>query len=237
MKLIKRMYILVVCFALITTVGMLSGCKKQETTEENATKVETNESKQEELENTEETQQRADQSIAAYIRNAICLVVATDDANKYKDNVKGGMFWTEEHKTALRDKISEKLGMGKIKADDGNEYSIIPVPKEKGHAFYVYLLPPYTVVSLKTKDTDAMHSTGKIDNDLFLQNPEYLSKRFPIANYGQVQDVMTLEPVASLEGIEDGVAAVTLASDGENHVGWLNRGIDYGVKSANGVKN
>ena len=26
------------------------------------------------------------------------------------------------------------------------------------------------------------------------------------------------------------VLYITTASDGENHVGWLNRGIDYGVK-------
>ena len=185
-------------------------------------------------------QQRADQSTAAQIKNAVSAVVGTDDANKYKDNVKGGIFWTESQKTEIRDRISEKLGTGKVKADDGNEYSIIPRPKENSHAFYMYLLPPYTVLSLKgLNDSSQLYENGELDLSVVLSDSTYLSSRFPRANYGQIQETITLENVAALTGSQaiTTVAAVSTASDGENHVGWLNRGIDYGVKSANGVKN
>ena len=75
------------------------------------------------------SQQRADQSTAKQIQNAVSAVVGIDDSNKYKDNVKGGIFWTEEHKTEIRNRISEKLGTGKVEVD-GEKYSIIPRPKE-----------------------------------------------------------------------------------------------------------
>ena len=184
-------------------------------------------------------QQRADQSTASQIKNAVSLVVAVDDSNKYKDNVKGGIFWTEDQKTEIRDRISEKLGTGKVTINE-KPYSIIPRPKENSHAFYMYLLPPYTVISLKgMNDESQLYETGELDLSVVLSDTTYLSSRFPRANYGQVQETITLENVAALSGSQaiTTVAAVSTASDGENHVGWLNRGIDYGVKNESAIKN
>jgi len=177
-------------------------------------------------------QQRADQSTAAQIKNAVSLVISLDDANQYKDNVKGGIFWTEDHKTRIRDRISEKLGTGEVVAEN-KHYSLIPRPKENSSAFYMYLLPPYTVISLKADETK-LYSEGVI-NTSFVNDETYLVSRFPIANYAQVNKSLTLEPVASLANGIGGtvtVAAASAADNGENHVGWLNRGIDYGLSAS-----
>jgi len=177
-------------------------------------------------------QQRADQSTAAQIKNAVSMVISLDDANQFKDNVKGGIFWTEDHKTKIRDRISEKLGTGEVEVNS-KKYSVIPRPKENSCAFYMYLLPPYTVISLKADETK-LYTEGDI-NTSFVNDSTYIASRFPVANYAQVNKDLTLEVVQ--DSLDSTVTvAVASGTDGEKHVGWLNRGIDYGITTEDATK-
>lgn len=197
------------------------------------------------------SQQKADQVTANNIKNAVNAILYTDNTNRYKDNVKGGIFWTNDQKTELRARIGEKLGMGKVKIESTNneieknlggaedEWSLIPRPKENSHAFYMYLLPPYTVMSLKCKNTSTgieLYKSGDLDTAFFTSDATYTASKF--ADYGQYKGGVTLETVKDLVTLGGAatIAAVSSASDGENHIGWLNRGIDYGIKDADYTK-
>ena len=193
------------------------------------------------------SQQKADQVTANNIKVAVNAILYTDNTNRYKDNVKGGIFWTNDQKTELRARISEKLGMGKMKIEgttngveeelggEPDEWSLIPRPKENSHAFYMYLLPPYSVMSLKCKNTSAteLYKSGDLDTDFFESDATYTASKF--ADYGQYKGTVVLEAVKALTELGGAatVAAVSEAEDGENHIGWLNRGIDYGIVDEN----
>ncbi|MBP5427647.1 MAG: type II secretion system protein [Clostridiales bacterium] len=211
-------------------------------------------------------QQRADQASAKQIQAAISLLFALDSGNEHIDNVTGGVMWSQRSKNYIRAFVSDKLGSGsKIiptgynpenlgenpdttkNYKEGDSYPIIPRPKENLHAFYMYLLPPYTVVSLKVNDDNTsgtsasgiLYKTGEISKDV---NDTYLKLRYPITNYPQVgagtgsyeaTDGETAREGTSVAldfattGFSGSVATVGKAS--LTHVGWLNRGVDYNV--------
>jgi len=179
------------------------------------------------------SQQRADQTTASQIRNAVLLVTGKDTTNQFIDNTKGGFFWSGEHKTKLRDKISESLGMGK-KTVNSTDYALIPRPKENSHGFYMYLLPPYTVLALPAT-SDGLYKNGALDTAAMNTNSSsYIKSRLEI--YGQFDSSkgVTVEGVASVAS--GATAAVASASGNENHIGWLNMGIDYGLTGADNIK-
>jgi len=187
------------------------------------------------------SQQRADQSTAKQIQAAVSLMFALDSSNTYVDNVKGGVFWGTDKKTKIRDYIHDKLGTGNVTVST-ETYSLIPRPKENSHAFYMYLLPPYTVVSLKAKNsgtatTNPLYTTGEIDiktADGGVVDENYLKERYPAINYPQVGTILNLDSAAT-DWAKGAWTTATIASvskgDSANCVGWLNRGIDYGVES------
>ena len=186
------------------------------------------------------SQQRADQSSAKQIQSAVSLMFALDSSNTYVDNVTGGVFWGYDKKTKIREYIHDKLGTGSyegtptgapsdVTVGDEEKY-LIPRPKENSHAFYMYLLPPYTVVSLQTKNTSAgqeLYQKGDIDTSVV--NAEYLKERYPQINYAQVGTTVNLDAASATWGT---ATIATVGKEGtENCVGWLNRGIDYGQPS------
>lgn len=212
-------------------------------------------------------QQRADQASAKQIQAAISLLFAMDSGNEYVDNVTGGVMWSQRSKNYIRAFVSDKLGAGSKKVPDGfdgavlgenpdttrnyakdDAYPVIPRPKENLHAFYMYLLPPYTVVSLKADDDNTsgttakgiLYTTGKISPDV---NDTYLKLRYPITNYPQVgagtgsytagtngetaRQATSVTIHYATTGFEGSVA--TVGKTDLTAVGWLNRGVDYNV--------
>lgn len=212
-------------------------------------------------------QQRADQASAKQIQAAISLLFALDSGNEHIDNVTGGVMWSQRSKNYIRAFVSDKLGSGSktVPANfngqtlgenpdttrnygAGDAYPIIPRPKENLHAFYMYLLPPYTVVSLKTDDDNTkggdnntnIYQTGKISSEV---NDTYLKLRYPITNYPQVgagtgsyssgtngetaRNATSVTIHYAVTGFEKSVATVGKSS--LTAVGWLNRGVDYNV--------
>lgn len=206
------------------------------------------------------SQQRADQSSAKQIQAAASLMYALDTSNTYVDNVTGAVFWGHDKKSKLRFYIHEKLGTGMtdLIAATGDatdkdagvtideERALIPRPKENSHAFYMYLLPPYTVVSLKANNSgsvNTLYNSGKLD-PIVNTNTTYLKERYPQINYaqvaagtgGQTSKPLVLVHTASATWNTSLTTATVINSDsnnfnGLNVVGWLNRGIDYGVNS------
>lgn len=221
------------------------------------------------------SQQRADQSSAKQIQAAASLMYAIDSSNTYVDNVTGAVFWGHDKKTKVRYYIHQKLGTGSFAAYNGNnftfspanttidshdvdvrvteaeELALIPRPKENSHAFYMYLLPPYTVVSLMAKNdpgaisTNGLYITGEIDETVN-KNTTYLKERYPQINYAQViggveavggatksSSYVQLHSVMNPRWNESLTTATVVtgfgSKDGLNVVGWLNRGIDYGI--------
>ena len=136
------------------------------------------------------------------------------------------LYFVEE-KTKIREYIHEKLGTGSTTAtitttEDIQKY-MIPRPKENSHAFYMYLLPPYTVVSLKTK-TEDLYTKGTVHTDV---TQAYLNERYPQINYAQVGTTVTLNQASTDWDSTKTIA--TVGSSDTTAIGWLNRGIDYGV--------
>jgi len=195
------------------------------------------------------SQQRADQSSAKQIQAAVSLMFALDTSNTYVDNVTGAVFWGHDKKSKIRYYIHDKLGTGmtdKIAATGDatdkaagvtkdEERALIPRPKENSHAYYMYLLPPYTVVSLQAKNTDgsnnSLYKSGAIET-IVTTNTTYLKERYPQINYAQVAAGTALSPYVSLNDaatVWGGTTTATVNAEDINAVGWLNRGIDYGV--------
>lgn len=221
-------------------------------------------------------QQRADQSSAKQIQAAISLMFALDGGNEYIDNVNGAVMWSQRTKNYIRAFVSDKLGAGSIKIPAagqgatnppdpttmgenpdttvtyvvGEQYPLIPRPKENLHAFYMFLLPPYTVVSLKVNDDNTtgvetgaeknLYSTGLLSSAV---NAVYLKARYPINNYPQVMAGMdntvsggvTAPPSLSLNYADPDFSGsiATLGKNQITYIGWLNRGVDYGVNGVN----
>ena len=178
------------------------------------------------------SQQRADQSSAKQIQAAVSLMFALDSSNTYVDNVTGGVMWGHDKKTKIRAYIHDKLGTGSTALDgvtapsgeDSEEIKyLIPRPKENSHAFYMYLLPPYTVVSLRST-SDRLYDGGEIDTSVV--NPTYLNARYPQINYAQVGSEVSLHEASSAW---DTKTIATVGAEDVTVLGWLNRGIDYGV--------
>ena len=205
------------------------------------------------------SQQRADQSSAKQMQAAVSLMFALDSSNTYVDNVSGAVFWGRDRKTKIRQYIHEKLGTGSATLKTGTandagsgctlaeEAALIPRPKENMHAFYMYLLPPYTVVSLKTT-SNGIYTNGELDK-VVTANSTYLKERYPIANYPQVilgstgTSFIQLDKASTAWNNSTTIATVQanptagtpgFADLGTNKIGWLNRGIDYGVETDNG---
>jgi len=108
------------------------------------------------------------------------------------------------------------------------------------------LLPPYTVVSLKVDDDNTkgvetgadqnLYSTGALSSGV---NGVYLKARYPINNYPQVMENMdatvsgglTAAPSLSLNYADPDFSGsiATLGKEEIRYIGWLNRGVDYGV--------
>lgn len=205
-------------------------------------------------------QQRADQASAKNIQTSISLLFAMDNGNEHIDNVTGGVMWTQRTKNYIRAFVSDKLGAGSKKVPSGYSdtvlgenpdttknyaandlYPVIPKPKENLHAFYMYLLPPYTVVSLKVDDDNTsggdhnvnIYETGKISPEV---NDTYLKLRYPITNYPQVGagigsysgrsgTSVTLDYATS----SFTASVATVGKESLTNVGWLNRGVDYNM--------
>ena len=175
------------------------------------------------------SQQRADQSSAKQIQSAVSLMFALDSSNTYVDNVTGAVFWGYDKKTKIRAYIHDKLGTGSTTETVGTtdeEKFLIPRPKENSHAFYMYLLPPYTVVSLKA-DTSKLYDEGAISADVTTFSYSYLKERYPQINYAQVGTSLQLNSAS--DNWDSGTVATVSEKGGTNAIGWLNRGIDYGV--------
>jgi len=203
------------------------------------------------------SQQRADQSSAKQMQAAVSLMFALDSSNTYVDNVSGAVFWGRDRKTKIRQYIHEKLGTGsatlQTTVNDSSsgctaaeEAALIPRPKENMHAFYMYLLPPYTIVSLKTT-SNGIYTNGELDK-VVTANSTYLKERYPIANYPQVilgstgTSFIQLDKASAAWNNSITIATVQanptvespgFADLGTNKIGWLNRGIDYGVETDN----
>jgi len=183
------------------------------------------------------SQQRADQSSAKQIQAAVSLMFALDSSNTYVDNVKGGVMWDEARKTDLRDYVHEKLGTSSIEDSSHKVHSLIPRPKENSHAFYMYLLPPYTVVSLKAQKTTSTGTTGIYFDgalDTTVVTKDYLNARYPKINYAQVDDTAGVALVEVTDYGTSTIASVSKAGANINSIGWLNRGIDYNVTDVAG---
>ena len=174
-------------------------------------------------------QQRADQASAKQIQSAVSLMFALDSGNIYVDNVTGGVKWTKDAKDDIRAYISDKLGTGTTTVGTDDNYPLIPRPKENLHAFYMYLLPPYTVVSLKVNadNTVSGGSAAHLYNDGELNSAvdaTYLHLRYPRNMFAQVGDSVTLDLAAPSLG----TTIATVNSKSVTHIWWLNRGVDYG---------
>jgi len=196
------------------------------------------------------SQQRADQSSAKQIQAAVSLMFALDTSNTYVDNVTGAVFWGHDKKSKIRYYIHEKLGTGLTDQDITSanetgvtveeEKALIPRPKENSHAYYMYLLPPYTVVSLKAQNGGAatsnpLYTSGKLDAEVN-KNTTYLKERYPQINYAQVaagtsKGVSSYVVVNTAKDAWGTSTTATVGANDTNAVGWLNRGIDYGVNS------
>lgn len=77
-----------------------------------------------------------------------------------------------DNKTILRNLIIRELGTTKV-----------PVPRQNGYAFFVYLLPPYTVTCLPVSDVTKIDTTNFNLSNL---TDEFLLNNYPKAKYPQM---------------------------------------------------
>lgn len=84
----------------------------------------------------------------------------------------GFITWTANNKEILRNLIKRELGTARV-----------PVPRQNEYAFFVYLLPPYTVTCFPVSNTSNIDGNDALLNKL---TDDYLLKYYPKSKYPQM---------------------------------------------------
>lgn len=121
---------------------------------------------------TESSQIKADIATSLELHQIISDAVKSNDV-KFASNT-GLLTWNATAKAKLRSLIMREMGT--------DNYNKVRAPRQNGFAFFVYLLPPYTIVCLPINPTSDFDSSLSFNG----VTEKFLLERYPKASYPQM---------------------------------------------------
>ncbi|MBP5427248.1 MAG: hypothetical protein J6Y29_05100 [Clostridiales bacterium] len=124
---------------------------------------------------TRSAQIKSDSSVCSEMKDIITKGIKSNDIEfEYSDY---SITWTSENKEKIRQILVSQMG----KVSTSNP-SMVKTPKQDSYAFFVYLMPPYTVICLPVNSVD------NIDTVLLESSTtdSFLKQRYPNTYYPQI---------------------------------------------------
>lgn len=125
---------------------------------------------------TKSTQIKYDASVCLEMKNIISKGIKSNRIAFNKDDY--AILWTSDNKENIRSLLVSE--MGKISASNPN---MIKKPKQDGYAFFVYLLPPYTIICLPV---NSINNIDKTTINFNSATNDFLAQRYPQSQYPQM---------------------------------------------------
>lgn len=114
--------------------------------------------------------------------NTTCLEIQNILTNAIKskkiaiDESTYSITWSNDNKNAIRTILGMELQTS----------SKVPTPKQNMYAFFVYLLPPYSVICLPINNIDYIDTSNLAFDDIVTE--QFLLERYPKSQYPQMYE-------------------------------------------------